>query len=92
MKFVKLAVSAAAISLMLGATAAVAWTSDSDNETGCAHLQKKVSAALDANQSNASYSDAVKLAHEATSYCNSRMYRNGIDRYTKVLSMLGAAN
>jgi hypothetical protein len=91
MTFVKLAVSAAALSLTLGATAALAQTEE-PTQIGCLHMAKKASAALDANQSNAAYADARKQAQGAQSFCASGMYKNGIDGYAKVLTMLGAGN
>jgi hypothetical protein len=91
MNFVKLAASAAALSLTLGATAAYAQSSEPANVVGCMHMAKKVSAALDANMSSPNYAAARQNAADADGLCSHAMYKNGLATYDKALGLLGAS-
>ncbi len=88
MSLTKYVVSAAALSMLLG-TAAVAQTDEPATSIGCLHMQKKVSAALDANQQSTNYSTAKSQAQGAQNYCAQGMYKVGVDGYAKVLQLLG---
>ncbi|MEI9990651.1 MAG: hypothetical protein WDM86_11485 [Rhizomicrobium sp.] len=90
MNLTKYVVSAAALSVMLG-TAAYAQTDEPATAIGCLHLQKKVSAALDANQQSPNYSTAKTRARDAASFCAHGVYKIGVDGYSKALDLLGAS-
>jgi hypothetical protein len=89
MRFVKIAAAAATLSLMLGATA-YAQSDEPSSVTGCLHMQKKVAAALDANQSSPNYSQAKTQAQGAQGFCSQGLYKIGVDGYAKALELLGA--
>jgi hypothetical protein len=89
MHFVKIAAAAATLSLMLGATA-YAQSDEPSNVVGCLHMQKKVAAALDANQSSPNYSQAKTQAQGASGFCSQGLYKIGVDGYAKALELLGA--
>lgn len=89
MSFAKIAVSAAALSLMLGATAAYAQESEPLSAIGCLHMAKKVSAALDANQQSPNYAAARRQAQGAQGFCAQGIYKIGVDGYAKALELLG---
>jgi hypothetical protein len=92
MTFVKTAAVAAAMSMLLGATGALAQSSaEPATSIGCLHMAKKVSAALDANQQSPNYSAARTQAQGAQSFCTQGLYKNGVAGYAKALEMLGAA-
>ena len=88
MNVLKLSLSAVALSLTIGAASAD--NAEPATLTGCIHMQKKVTAALDANQASPNYADAQKGASDARTWCSAGMYKNGVDGYAKVLHMLGA--
>jgi len=90
MSFTKYAVSAVALSMLLG-TAAVAQTDEPNSVIGCLHMQKKVSAALDANQQSANYSTAKTQAQGAQGFCSQGLYKIGVDGYAKALELLGTS-
>jgi len=90
MNLTKYVVSAAALSVLLG-TAAVAQTDEPANVIGCLHMQKKVSAALDANQQSPNYSEAKSQAQGAAGFCSQGLYKIGVSGYSKALELLGAS-
>ncbi|MEJ0040762.1 MAG: hypothetical protein WDM81_00400 [Rhizomicrobium sp.] len=89
MNLTKYVVSAAALSVMLG-TAAAAQTDEPATVFGCLHMQKKVSAALDANQQSPNYAKAQTQARGAAGFCGQGLYKYGVNGYSKVLDLLGA--
>lgn len=92
MTFAKSIASVAVLSVMLGAAgAASAQTSEQPTAIGCLHMEKKVEAALDANQQSPSYHEASNRASDARGFCAQRLYKMGVDRYSAVLTMLGAS-
>ena len=91
MTFAKSAASAAALCLMLGATSALAQTTEPASTVGCLHMAKKVSAALDANQASPNFSTARGQAQGAQGFCAHGLYKIGVDGYSKALEMLGAS-
>jgi hypothetical protein len=92
MRFGKTAASATALCIMLAATAAYAQDSSEPASTiGCIHMQKKVSAALDANQQSPNYSTARQQALGAQGFCAQGLYKIGVDGYAKALELLGAS-
>ncbi|HUO89254.1 MAG TPA: hypothetical protein VMU08_08765 [Rhizomicrobium sp.] len=92
MRFGKTAASATALCILLGAGAAYAQDpSEPANTIGCLHMQKKVSAALDANQQSPNYSAARQQAQGAQGWCAQGMYKLGVDGYAKALELLGAS-
>ncbi len=88
MSFTKYAVSAAALSVLLS-TAAIAQTDEPASVIGCLHLQKKVSAALEANPQSPNYSIAKTQAQGAQGFCSQGLYKVGVDGYSKALELLG---
>lgn len=88
MNLAKLAVSAAALSVVLGSTA-LAQTSEPSSVIGCLHMQKKVTAALDANQSSPNYASAKTQAQGAAGFCSQGLYKIGVNGYAKALELLG---
>ena len=91
MTFAKSFGAAAALCLMLGATGALAQTTEPASTIGCLHLAKKVSAALDANQASANFSEARQQAQGAQGFCAHGLYKIGVDGYSKALDLLGAS-
>ena len=91
MTFAKSFSAAAALALMLGATGALAQTTEPASTVGCLHLAKKVSAALDANQASPNFSTARDQARGAQGFCAHGLYKIGVDGYSKALEMLGAS-
>lgn len=91
MTFARTAASATALCLMLAATGTIAaQASEPPTSIGCLHMAKKVTAALDANQQSPNYQAARDEAQGAQTFCTSGFYQQGVDRYSKVLAMLGA--
>jgi hypothetical protein len=88
MNFAKTAASATVLCLMLGATGAYAESSEPANAIGCLHMEKKVSAALDAGQQSANYSAAREQARNARDACMIGLYKTGISEYSNVLKIL----
>lgn len=91
MTFAKSAAAVAALCLTLGATSAFAQTSEPASTVGCLHMAKKVSAALDANQSSPNFGSARTQAQGAQGFCAHGLYKIGVDGYAKALEMLGAS-
>jgi hypothetical protein len=91
MTFAKSFGTAAALCLMLGATSALAQTTEPASTVGCLHMAKKVSAALDSNQTAANFSEARQQAQGAQGFCAHGLYKIGVDGYSKALEMLGAS-
>jgi cytochrome b561 len=91
MRFGKSALSAAALCVALTGTALAQDSGEPASVTGCLHMQKKVSAALDANQSSANYSAARNQARGAQGFCSQGLYKIGVDGYAKALDLLGAS-
>ncbi|HXC57056.1 MAG TPA: hypothetical protein VNU97_17280 [Rhizomicrobium sp.] len=91
MSFTKSAASVAALTLLLGATAATAQTTESPTVIGCLHMAKKVSAALDANPQSPNFSTAKAQAQGAQGFCSQGLYKIGVDGYAKALDLLGAS-
>ncbi|HWD27108.1 MAG TPA: hypothetical protein VG387_08085 [Rhizomicrobium sp.] len=89
MRFVKIAAAAATLSLVLG-TVAYAQDSEPASVTGCLHMQKKVAAALDANQSSPNFSQAKTQAQGAAGFCSQGLYKEGVSGYAHALELLGA--
>jgi|GEM_PF-2470967 hypothetical protein len=89
MSLTKYAVSAAALSLLIG-SAAFAQTDEPASVIGCLHMQKKVTTALDANQQSANYSVAKAQAQGAAGFCAQGLYKIGVNGYAKALDLLGA--
>ncbi|HEY0302901.1 MAG TPA: hypothetical protein VGC36_16255 [Rhizomicrobium sp.] len=91
MTFAKSFGTAAALCLALGATSAFAQTVEPINSVGCLHMEKKASAALEANQQSPNYYAARGQARGAQNFCAHGIYKDGINGYTKVLELLGAS-
>ncbi len=91
MSLTKYAVSALALSAMLS-VASAAQTAEPANSIGCLHMQKKETAALDANQQSANVDAAKSAARSGQSLCMIGQYKNGIDGYTRALDLLGSSN
>lgn len=91
MTFAKSTASAAALCLLLGATGALAQTTEPASVVGCLHMAKKVSAALDANPTSANAAEARHQAQGAQGFCAHGLYKIGVDGYSKALEMLGAS-
>ncbi|MBV9044911.1 MAG: hypothetical protein JO348_14680 [Alphaproteobacteria bacterium] len=92
MKFTTTILSAAALTLVLGAaTANAAGFSAEPTFASCVHLKKKVSDALQANQSSDKYTDASRESRNAQTFCNSGLYKNGVEGYGRALALLGVS-
>ncbi|MEJ1967605.1 MAG: hypothetical protein WDN03_03055 [Rhizomicrobium sp.] len=92
MNFGKSAISAAALCVVFAGTAAYAQDSDEPASViGCMHMQKKVSAALDANQQSPNYGAARAQAQGASGFCTQGRYKTGVNSYAKALDLLGAS-
>lgn len=91
MRFGKSAFTAAALCVALTGTALAQDSGEPASSIGCLHMQKKVSAALDANQTSANYSSARTQAQGAQGFCAHGMYKQGVDGYAAALQMLGAS-
>jgi hypothetical protein len=91
MRFGKTAFAAAALCVALTGTALAQDSGEPASSVGCLHMQKKVSAALDANQSSANFSDARTRAQGAQGFCAHGMYKQGVDGYAAALQLLGAS-
>jgi hypothetical protein len=72
----------------MGATAANAMTASAD---GCTNMATQVKTALDANSSSSNYSAAMKEKNNGRDFCNSGMYKVGIDHYAQALKLLGVS-
>ena len=90
MNFVKIVAAAATLSLVLGTAAFAQDSGEPASVVGCLHMQKKVAAALDANQSSPNYSQAKTQAQGASGFCSQGLYKIGVDGYAKALDLLGA--
>jgi hypothetical protein len=90
MSLTKYAVSAAALSLLVG-TAAFAQSDEPATAVGCLHMQKKVTTALDANQQSSNYAAAKTQAQGAAGFCSQGLYKVGVNGYAKALELLGAS-
>jgi hypothetical protein len=91
MHVTKYAISALALSALFS-VASAAQTTEPANAIGCMHMQKKVSAALDANPTSANVDAAKSSAHTGQNLCLIGRYKEGIDGYSKALDMLGASS
>ncbi len=91
MNFAKSFGTAAALCLALGASSAFAQASEPFSPIGCMHMEKKVSAALEANQQSPNYSAARDQARGAQSFCARSIYKSGINGYAKALELLGVS-
>jgi len=91
MRFGKTAFTAAALCVALTGTALAQDSGEPASSVGCLHMQKKVSAALDANQTSANVADARAQARGAQGFCAHGMYKQGVDGYAAALQMLGAS-
>jgi hypothetical protein len=89
MNFVKIAAAAATLSLVLGTAAYAQDSSEPASVTGCLHMQKKVAAALDANQSSPNFAQAKSQAQGASGFCSQGLYKIGVNGYAKALELLG---
>ena len=90
MRFGKTAFAAATLCVALTGTALAQDSGEPATSVGCLHMQKKVTAALDANQTAANYVDARSQARGAQGFCAHGMYKQGVDGYAAALQMLGA--
>lgn len=89
MKFVRTAVSVAALCLVLGATASYAAdASVPANVSSCVDLAKKVKEAINANQQSPNLHDAQTLSSAGREFCSNQRYAEGISRYSKALEIL----
>jgi hypothetical protein len=91
MRFGMTAFAAATLCVALTGTALAQDSGEPATSIGCLHMQKKVSAALDANQSSANYGAARTQAQGAQGFCAHGMYKQGVDGYAAALQMLGAS-
>lgn len=92
MRFTKTALSATALVAMLATSGAYAATAAAPaNVAGCLTMSKKVSAALDANQTSPNYDAAKAQARGAQGFCAHGMYQQGVNSYAAVLESLGAS-
>ena len=91
MRYTKYAVSALALSAIFS-VASAAQTAEPASAIGCMHLQKKVTAAIDANQQSSNIDAAKSAARSGQSLCMTGRYKDGLDGYSKALDLLGASN
>ncbi|HEX4302728.1 MAG TPA: hypothetical protein VHZ78_08040 [Rhizomicrobium sp.] len=91
MRFTKSVLAATTLCLTVAAGAYAAQAAEPATFVGCLHMQKKAAAALDANKQSPNYFAASEQANSAQSFCSNQLYKQGIDRYTNVLALLGAS-
>src|ERR1700743_158089 len=75
MRFGKTALAAATLCVALTGTAFAQDSGEPASTIGCLHMAKKVSAALDANQSSANLGAARTRAQGAQGFCAQGMYK-----------------
>jgi hypothetical protein len=88
MNFAKAAVSAAAIGLLLGASAAYAQDEDA-SPTSCSHMADEAKAAVRANARSANHDAANVERREGAEECRMGYYKLGLEHYKKALELLG---
>ena len=82
--------SIAAVALVAGAFAAsTSLAEEPANTTGCLHLSKQVTGALNANQQSPNYKAASDEQSLGRQYCMNGLYSLGVAHYEKALSDLG---
>ena len=89
MNFAKTAVSAAALVLVLGATATYAEDTPA-TVASCVDMAKKVKEAINENQQSPNLHEAQTLSSAAREFCSNQRYAEGVSRYSKALQLLGA--
>ena len=57
--------------------------------TGCLHMQKETSQALDAHQTSPNFSDARAMERAGSEFCQAGFYDQGLARFAKALDLLG---
>ena len=89
MSFLKTAASAAALCLVLGATASYAADASAPaTVSSCVDLAKKVKEAINANQQSPNLHDAQTLSMAGREFCSNQRYAEGVSRYSKALEIL----
>lgn len=88
MNFTKTAISAAAIGLFLGASAAYAQDEDA-SPTSCSRMADEVKAAARANAQSANHDAANVERREGAEECRLGYFKLGLEHYKKALELLG---
>jgi hypothetical protein len=92
MKFAKTAAGAAALCVMLAATASYATDVGAPASVGsCVDLARQVKDAMNSNQQSPNLHEAQNLSSAAREYCSNRRYAEGVSRYSKALELLNVS-
>jgi hypothetical protein len=89
MNFAKATLSAAALCLVLNATATYAESAPA-TVSSCIDMAKKVKEAINTNQQSPNLHEAQSLSSAAREFCSNARYAEGVSRYSKALQLLGA--
>jgi hypothetical protein len=87
MRILTLAAAAAVVCTISAGTA----FADEANLTSCVDLAQQARAALTANQQSPNYQAANKEDDYGRQFCSNSFYRQGVDHYSRALSLLGVA-
>jgi hypothetical protein len=82
-------IAVGSLALVSGAFLSSGALAEEQGVTGCLHMQKQVSQALDSNQQSANYYDANALKRAGQEFCTAGLYTQGLARYAKALQLLG---
>ena len=92
MRYSKSALSAAALCLAVATTGVIAAQAEAPQTvTGCITMEKKASAALEANQQSPNYSSARQQVNGARTFCGHGLYKQGVEHFAKALDLLGSS-
>ena len=89
MKVARIAVGAAALCVVLGATASYAAASSAPASVGgCVDMARKVKDAINSSQQSPNLHEAQTLSSAAREFCSNQRYAEGVSRYSKALELL----
>jgi len=89
MKVARVAAGAAALCMVLGATAShAADSSASATVSGCVDLARQVKEAINSNQQSPNLHEAQTLSAAGREFCSNQRYSEGVSRYNKALEIL----
>lgn len=87
MSLTRTALSAAALCLFFGSTAAIA-ENESADAAGCSQMSEQVKAALSANAQSPNLDAAKVERRDGSEACRNGFYKLGIDHYRKAIALL----
>jgi hypothetical protein len=81
-----------AVLVLVGAgTISTAALAEESGVTGCLHMRKEASQALDAHQQSPNFGDARNLVRAGQEFCQAGLYDKGLQRFSKALDLLGTS-